>query len=797
LLQNKSSKGKIPALPIRLPKVARWVLLVIIFSGLAFWYFGIQPHQWFNQGFGTLILDNKGKPLSASLNENEQFRFVNTDSIPNKVKECVLTYEDQYFYYHPGVNPISITNAVWQAIKGNKLRGGSTLTMQVVRIATGNREKTFSRKLKEIVFATRLEAAYSKKEILDQYLSLAPYGSNIIGIQAASWRYFGKSATDLSWAQAAMLAVLPNNPAHLYPGKNNALLKEKRNKLLKRLLDNGTIALETYQFSIAEGIPTGQSYFPQMATHLLNQERSKHPKGTTVTSTINSNLQARCTQIAEQYARYQQQTNQVNNLSVIITETNSGKVIAYLGNAPGGFTPNWYVDAGKANRSYGSLLKPFIYAAALDQGKIMPEAWLEDIPHNYSGYSPKNFYNTYQGYEKANLALANSLNTCFVSLLSDFGVQRFHRLMRNYGMRLPQEAAHYGLSIALGGAEENLWQLTSMYRNMGKLLTIQNAALLAQEIGPIYYDKPSLYPQPDAVPLVSRQAAYLTLSALVNSKRPDLSDHWVRFAEQRKIAWKTGTSFGLRDAWSIGVTPNYTIGVWIGNATGEGRAQLTGTKTAAPLMFQLFELLPSENRWFTAPPLVPYQVCAITGWKATAACDSTQTTYSLPSKVGVNLDCKWHKKIITNNLGTHRVHFNCYEAANATKRNALIIEGAPNWFFREWERKNLSANQTIYKDYPWWPGCSPTQNEAKIVYPTSGMSIVPVPKKADEVLGFYAKATNDKANSELYWQLDGNYLTTSKGKGHVFVPTAEGIGSHTLTIVNEYGSTHSITFYTQ
>jgi penicillin-binding protein 1C len=670
--------------------------------------------------------------------------------------------------------------------------------MQVVRLATGNKARTIFRKVKEIVFATRLEAAFPKDEILEKYLGLAPYGSNIIGIEAASWRYFGKAPSGLSWSQAAMLAVLPNNPAQLYPGKNNALLKVKRDALLKKLLQEEIISKETYQLSVSESIPTKQIYFPQTGTHLLQQEREKNPQGSTIKSTINSNLQNRCTQITEQYARNQQITNNVHNLSIVVTETATGKVLAYLGNAPGGYTPNWYVNAGVAPRSYGSLLKPFIYAAALDQGLILPEAWLEDIPHSYGGYCPKNFYNTYQGYEKADKALANSLNTCFVSLLHNYGIQRFHRLMKNYGVRLPQEAAHYGLSIALGGAESNLWQLTSMYRNMGWLTQSNKSGLIANEIGPIYYDKSTINQQADAVQIVSKQAAYLTLKAMANSKRPDLSAHWVNFAERRQIAWKTGTSFGLRDAWAIGVTPNYTVGVWVGNATGEGRPNLTGTLVAAPLMFQLFELLPAEKAWFKEPNLVPITVCATTGWKATTACDSTKTTFSLPLKINVNLDCKWHKTIVTNNLGTHRVNFNCYDAANATKRNALVIEGAPLWFYKEWERKNYaSSSPLLYKEYPWLAGCLPSQSEVQIVYPANGATIVPVQKKAEETLGFYAKATNTNSNSELYWLLNGNYLTTSKGKGHVFVPTPQGSGIHTLTVISEYGTTHSITFYTQ
>jgi len=763
---------------------------------LSLWYFGIQPKSWFHQNYATLLLDNQGKVLGATLNSNQQYQFQGSDSIPTIVHTCVLTYEDRHFYSHFGVNPLSLVNAITTYIQGGKLRGGSTITMQTVRLATGNRAPNIWRKIKEIVFAIRLELDYSKKEILSQYLNLAPYGGNIVGIQAAARRYFGKPPKELSWAQAAMLSVLPNDPARLYPGKNNQKLLEKRNRLLKQLLAEGHIDKPTYASAILEPIPTGLVEFPHIATHLLITDRNQHPEGNTIYSTLNARLQSLSGRIAEQYAHNQQTTNNINNLAIIIAETETGKIIAYHGNAPGPNTPNWHVDAGQAQRSYGSLLKPFLYAAALDEGLIMPQSWLEDVPKTYASYSPKNFYNTYEGFVKADIALSHSLNTCFVNLLAEYGSHRFYRLMNNYGLNLRKPANHYGLSVILGGAESNLWQLCSMYRNMGKLALGSNTCLLTNEQVPIFYEKADTINRSDNQQLMSRKAAWLTLKAMVNAQRPDLNENYIRFATQRKIAWKTGTSFGLRDAWAIGVTPKYTIGVWLGNATGEGRAGLTGTNTAAPLLFQLFELLPAENQWFPSPTYDLEKTCAITGRRAGPFCDSTQESPCMPAKTNKTTLCYWHQPILVDNDNQYRVNYSCWAAEQTQKRNGLILDGAAGWFYLQGKSK---IPPFIFNHiYPWHPACVSEANQPEILYPTPNLVISPIRKKAEAAVGFYAKAMQPNGAGELFWQLDGEFLAISKGRAQVFIPILNnGTYKHDVTIVNADGVSKSVTFYTQ
>jgi len=453
------------------------------------------PNKLFNNPTSTVLFDAKEQLLAAKLATDEQWRFSEIDSVPYKFEQCLLQFEDAYFYKHPGFNLVSIFKATVDNIKAQKI------------------------KAVELILATRLELGYSKKEILQQYVSNTPYGGNIVGLPAASWRYYGRSPNKLSWGESATLAVLPNAPSLLYPGKNHDKLKVKRDRLLTKLWKGAIIDSTTCFLAQQEPIPDKPKRLPNNTQHLLQRVGKSKLHGEQIITTLKKQIQEKTVDFIERNLT-PLRSNHIYNSACVVVEVDTGNVIAYVGNSKNSAQNKGKdVDVTVAPRSTGSILKPILYALALEDGTILPEALLPDIPTQIAGYSPQNYNKTYDGAVPAKVALARSLNIPAVRLLREYKYPRFHQKLQQLGLTtLKNNADRYGLSLILGGAEANLWELTGLYASFARSVNNQekedseNADLRLptfvkseQEGKPMPIDKGALYLMFQAMRDVSRQ----------------------------------------------------------------------------------------------------------------------------------------------------------------------------------------------------------------------------------------------------------------------------------------------------
>ncbi len=391
-------------------------------------YYFCLPRQLFKDPTATVITSADNELLGAQIANDGQWRFPQNDSLPEKFKTCIIQFEDEYFYKHPGFNPVSIFKALRDNLKSNSVkRGGSTITQQVIRLSRKGQKRTYFEKAIEIILATRLELRASKNQILAYYSSNAPFGGNVVGLDAASWRYFNRNANELSWAESATLAVLPNAPSLIYPGKNQERLIKKRNRLLKKLLENEIIDSLTYNLSIAESLAQKPYPLPQIAPHLLQKVSQLH-KGKRIQTSIDMRLQERVNYVIKTHYNQLSQ-NEIYNAAILILDVKTRKVMAYVGNTPTDKAHEKDVDVIDKPRSTGSILKPFLYTAMLDAGDILPHTLVADVPTQFGSYNPENYSKTYDGAVPASRALSRSLNVPSVRMLQ--GVRPLSSLLKS------------------------------------------------------------------------------------------------------------------------------------------------------------------------------------------------------------------------------------------------------------------------------------------------------------------------------------------------------------------------------
>jgi penicillin-binding protein 1C len=752
------------------------------------------PDRLFKDPYSTVLKAKDGELLSATIAKDGQWRFPEVASVPRKFSDALVTFEDKRFYDHYGVDLIALVRALRDNVVDRRVvSGGSTITMQVIRLSRNGKPRSLLQKIVEIVLATRLELGYSKEEILSLYASHAPFGGNVVGLDAACWRYFGRDPDQLSWGEAALLAVLPNAPSLMHPGKNRDQLRTKRDHLLDKLVAAGKVDSFTADLAKEEEIPDKPQPLPRHARHLLTRAIKEGRSENVIISTINNSLQAEAERIVQDH-HVKLATNQIHNAAAIILDVATGKTLAYIGNIESSKSDEHHeVDAVIAPRSTGSILKPFLFAAMLDEGKILPGTLLPDVPTIISGFAPKNFSMGYDGAVAANKALIRSLNIPAVHMLKTYRYEKFHTLLRNMGMKtLNRGPDHYGLSLILGGAEGSLWDVSGMYASMAR--TLNN---YRQRPGKNRYDKDDFHP-PSYVDQseiadndnvvqslgsqswLSASAIYQTFDALKELYRPGEQTGWRYFSSSQQIAWKTGTSFGFRDGWAIGVTPRHVVGVWVGNADGEGRPGLTGTETAAPIMFDLFSLL-KEDEWFYAPlqEMESVTVCKESGYRNSKWCDDIDTLKI--SNAGLQTEaCPFHKLVHLSSSLKFRVHTACESPNRMVKVNWFVLPPMQEYYFRQ---KNFS-----YKVLPaFLPGC---QNSSEMVsmgliYPKNDSEIF-IPR---ELNGSNGKVVFELAHSDpaavVYWHLDGTFLGTTTGKHNMSLNPPQG--RHSLTIVDDNG----------
>ena len=762
----------------RLSVTKKVILCILAF--LVTGYIFCLPRHLFHVPYSTVVTDRNEELLGARIASDGQWRFPPRNTTPEKIKECLITFEDKHFYHHWGVNPFAIGRAFYQNVQNTRIvRGGSTLTMQTIRLAR-NESRTFREKLIEMIWATRLEFRASKEEILSMYISHAPFGGNVVGLDAAAWRYFGHSADDLSWAESAMLAVLPNAPAMIHLSKGRKTLLDKRNRLLKQLLEKKTIDSSTYELAISEPLPDEPHPLPQIAPYLVSrfyQERN----GEYSRSTINKGIQTQIEDLAERWSNEFRRSD-IRNLAILVIDIPSNQVVAYCGNVhfdqkQGGNQ----VDVIQAPRSTGSILKPFLYYAMLQEGSLLPDMLLPDVPVNINGFTPQNFSMQFEGAVPASEALARSLNIPAVTMLQRYGVPKFHSFLQQIGLKtINRSSSHYGLSLILGGAEATLWDVTNAYAMMGRSL-LQLPQRSCSLLLPTSRITESTDPfQPGAV--------WQTFDALKEVNRPEEID-WKSIPSMQTIAWKTGTSYGFRDAWAVGVTPRYAVGVWVGNATGEGKPGLVGAQTAGPVLFDIFNLLPSSS-WFTRPAgiFVEAEVCRKSGHLKGRFCDETDTLLVLPAGLRTEA-CPYHHLVTLSANESQRIYENCANTEPTLRKSWFTLPPVWEWYYKQ--------HHPEYKPLPpFKAGCGEdTFQPMQFIYPPMNARIK-LPKQLDGSKGFLTvELAHNNPNATVFWHLDETYQAQTQDFHKISLQPAAG--KHSLTAVDGEGNTISTTFFVE
>lgn len=758
----------------------------------------VIPRKLFDDPVSTLLFSREGELLGARIADDGQWRFPESDSLPEKFVTCLIRYEDKRFRRHPGVDPAAMWRAVVQNVRAKGIvSGGSTLTMQLARIARGNRDRNLWQKGIEGLWALHIETTHSKNRILRLYASHAPFGGNVVGLEAASWRWFGRSPFELSWAESAMLAVLPNSPALIHPGRNRDLLVEKRNRLLRSLAESGVIDELECSLACDEPLPDAPVPLPDLAPHLL-ESMSAVSGDERMVSSVAFNMQQRVQAVVNRYGR-EYEANQIYNVAAIVADIETGEVLAYAGNVSGRKDPSHgeSVDIITSERSTGSLLKPLLYAGMLDDGLILPGTLIPDTPLNINGFAPENYDKTFHGAVPAREAVSRSLNVPLVRMLSQYNTGRFMSLLRECGMTtLRYSEDHYGASIILGGAEGTLWDMAGIYASLARTLNHfgpQSGLYNHGDIHPLTTVRAAAEKSINSTsdrrlgkrPVLSAAGIWSAFEAMSELNRPEEEAEWQHFSSMKRVAWKTGTSYGSRDAWSVGVTPRYVVAVWVGNASGEGRAGLTGVNSAAPVMFDIFSTLPSSG-WFETPhdELVPIAVCRRSGYKASDICDLVDT---LPvPKAGVETAvCPFHRLVHLSPDGRWRVNSSCEEPDRIVTRAWFVLPPGQEYYYR-------SHNPDYAVLPPVKPGCREVAESIEIVYPEHGSEVfLPRGLTGEREHIVFAAAHSDR-DATLLWYIDGEYLGETHGEHRMASAPSEG--RHILTVTDTAGNRRAVAF---
>ncbi len=762
--------------------------IILIATGVLITPVLLSPLPRFRSPLSTVVEAKNGALIGARIADDGQWRFPGTDNIPEKFEKAILTFEDRYFYYHPGINPVAILRAAIYNIKaGRIISGGSTITMQVARISRGGQPRTYSEKMIEMLSAVKLELFSSKKKILLMYTANAPFGGNTVGLEAAAWRYGGKSSPDLTWAEAAALAIIPNSPALVNPGRNQEILRKKRNDLLRRLYERGYYDSLTLVLSLDEPLLSAPKTLPSKAPHLTDYFLKKN-RGARIRTTVDELLQERVTDIVNTHQK-DLENNYIFNSACLVVEVETGNVLAYVGNSTleeaalhGGD-----VDIIRSLRSTGSILKPILYAGMQQSGDILPNSLVADIPARFPGFSPKNFDLSYRGAVPAGSALSQSLNIPAVKMLQKYNPERLLDLLKKTGFTSFRNSAdYYGLSLILGGGETSLWELTGTYASLSRVLNRYNneKIYIKEDYHPpivIQQNGPAQTLTEEAVPPLSASSIWLTYEALQRVNRPESETGWQYFASSLNLAWKTGTSFGFRDGWAVGTTPGYVVGVWTGNADGEGRPGLTGTSAAAPVLFDIVSMMGSQT-WFSTPDedLTMIDVCTSSGFRAGPDCPETEAVQACVNGLRSEV-CPYHRIIHLNRAKTLQVTTDCASPDDILNVPWFILPPAMEYFYRQKHPEYIVMP-------PAAPGCASGRNiqVMEFIYPTPGIKIF-IPRDQEGMrTRIIPEVAHRNPSKKIFWHLDDTYVTTTRFLHQINIQAEPGY--HVLTAVDEDGN---------
>lgn len=704
--------------------------------------------------YSTVVEDSKGEMIHAYLTGDQQWRMkTELEEISPLLRKTIIAKEDKYFYYHPGVNVFAVGRAFFKnLLRMKRTSGASTITMQVAR-ALEPRKRNIISKIIEIFRAFQLEWKYSKDEILQMYLNLVPYGGNIQGVKAASYLYFKKNPDHLSLAEITALSIIPNRPSTLVIGRHNDKVVEERNRWLRKFAKDKVFTEKEIEDALAEPLTASRGTVPHYVPH-LSYKLKKQQRGHLIRTHIDLNTQLKTEKIVEDYVRAQR-LRQIKNAAVIIIDNKTHQVISYVGSS--GFYDT--LDGGQVNgaaaiRQPGSTLKPLLYAVCFDEGLLTPKSVIADVAVNYQGYAPENYDQQFNGYVTIEYALEHSLNIPAVKSLNMLGKEKLiHKLSLCNFRQIQKDQRKLGLSMILGGCGTTLEELTGLFSSFAN---------------DGYFISPS-YLKDDTnrrrISIVSPPANYMINEILSKVNRPDFPLNWTATERMPKIAWKTGTSYGRRDAWSIGYNKNYTVGVWTGNFSGVGVADLSGANIATPLLFKIFNTIDydSDEAWFTMPEDCDIRkVCSETGMLPADHCTNLVTDYFIPL-ISSTKPCNNYQEIMIS--ADEKISYckSCVPEAGYKKKWYKIIEpDMQAWY----EERRMSYD----KIPPHNPDCELIfkGNAPFITFPVNGTEYL-INKKNPEPLQLICKTANDV--SKVYWYINNKfYKSCSPGEKQFFTP---------------------------
>lgn len=738
------------------------------------------PEHTLQRPPARIVLDREGNPLRAFLPSDGQWRFpVTLDEVSPVMRTTLLRSEDRWFFWHPGVNPLAILRAAWNnLVSGRVVSGGSTIAMQVARLAEP-RPRTLNSKFIEAFRAMQLRWNHNPDEILEYWLNMAPFGGNIVGVGAAARLYFNKTPDRLSVGEASLLTALPRSPNAYNPIRYPDAARAVRARVLQRL--HGIFPEKQLRQGATEQLPHSLTPLPMNAPHFAQESlvRLNGPRPRT-------SLDPRKQKLAEEAVRARinaLRAQDIDSAAVVVLDTSTREVLALIG------SPSFFDDAhsGQINgtqilRSPGSTLKPFLYAQAMDQGLIVPDSLLLDIPTDYAGYAPQNYDGTFRGAVSAEFALSHSLNVPAVRLLGNLGLERFLELLRRGGLSsLNKPASHYGLPLVLGGGEVTLLDLVNLYA------TLAHGGMHH----PVRFSPAGPNESNEDIRLFSPEACYLTTRILSQVERPDMPQAWALTAAAPEVAWKTGTSFGHRDAWAVGYSGRHTIGVWVGNLDGRATKGISGARHAGPLLFDLFRLM-EENAAslpdFEHLELAEVELCASSRKLPGPYCTKRMTATIIPGRTQLEPD-DWTIRIFVDDATGLRLVGDCL---TTRAHHAETFERLPA-SLATW-RQSVGLNTTPIPALH--PECTSLMagDGPRIVSPDPSTPYRYRPDTPDKYQRIPLTADASPDSGEMIWFLDGLLIGSSPPGEPLFInPPSAGI--HKIAVQDDLGRTDSLQFH--
>jgi penicillin-binding protein 1C len=734
------------------------------------------------KNYSKEIYAKDGTLLTAYLTEDDKWRMYSklNETSPELIK-AIIEKEDKWFYWHFGFNPVSILKAIFiNTVEGDRVSGASTITMQLSRMLEP-KDRNYANKIIEFLRAVQIELYYPKNKILELYLSLLPFGGNIEGVKSASYLYFNTPPAKLSLAQAVTLTVIPNNPNLYRIDKNAQIVLFERNRWLKYFQKNKIFVSNDLREAFNEKLRPNRYPVKMISPHFCNYINQNF-SGREIYTALDLSIQSKTEHLLWNYIARVYSRN-VTNGAVLIINNKDLSVAAYCGSA------DFYdknalgeVNGITAVRSPGSTLKPFLFAQAFNSGSYTPKMKLLDIETDFGGYIPENFNSKFNGEVSLDFALVNSLNIPAVSLLSKIGLNNFVSLLeKGHFQNIIRNKNKLGLSIILGGCGVTLEELTHFYTVFSKAGKLNELTYLAEK------NTGKNFKKEKGEKIFSESAAYIIAEILSQNTRPDLPNEYgvygISSTKLPKIAWKTGTSYGKRDAWAVGFNPNFTIGVWMGNFNGKGSPYLSGAEMAVPLLFDLFNSIDynAEERWFKKPyELFERDVCAETGLLPAKFCRNLTLDFCI-EKVSHNNYCRLYQETYVNSEGSVEYCPDCLPEKYTKAAYPNYPPELELWF---------QENGVKYKQHPKHnPDCETkyTGREPVILSPSESFEYFVEEKLNEKIL---LKAAPDAGVRTHYWYVnDKFYNKSSPGKGIFFKPKN---GKNKITCMDDKGRDRTV-----